>query len=139
MKRIVLILIATLIGMSAWATNESFLNFVKKDGKVTQYVANGTKLTFSGKTINVNSNGTASEVSMVGLHHLEFGKSVVPSVLMGDVNGDGTVDITDINALVNILLGTASPDDYKNPYVNDDDVIDIVDVNIVISLIVSPS
>lgn len=137
MKRIVFILMAAIIGMSAWANTESFLNFVKKDGKVTQFVASGTKLTFSNKTINVNSNGTTSVVSMLDLHHLEFGHSALPDGVKGDVNGDGVVDVADVNVLINIVLGLTQPSDYPNANVNGDSAVDVSDINEVISILVS--
>ena len=54
----------------------------------------------------------------------------------GDVNGDGVVDIADVNALINIILGNKSASDYPgNADVNGDGTIDIADVNAVINIV----
>ncbi len=52
----------------------------------------------------------------------------------GDINGDGVVDITDVNALINYIL-TAAGDEPQD--VNSDGVIDITDVNVLINIILS--
>lgn len=55
--------------------------------------------------------------------------------LRGDVNGDGVVDIADVNIVINIMLGKDDADNYDGrAYVNDDKVVDIADVNLVINL-----
>lgn len=50
----------------------------------------------------------------------------------GDINGDGTVDIADVNAVINIMLGKASYVSAGD--INADGTIDISDVNAVINL-----
>jgi hypothetical protein len=50
----------------------------------------------------------------------------------GDINGDGTVDISDVNAVINIMLGKASY--VAAGDINADGTIDISDVNAVINL-----
>lgn len=53
-----------------------------------------------------------------------------------DINGDGIVDITDINIIINVILGKSSSDNYANtPDVNGDGVVDISDINIVVNRI----
>jgi hypothetical protein len=57
-------------------------------------------------------------------------------VLRGDVNGDGEVNIADVNALINIILsgtGTANP----SSDVNGDGETNIADVNALIELILN--
>ena len=49
----------------------------------------------------------------------------------GDSNGDGHVDITDVNAVINMMLGKAEAD--LNCDMNGDGLIDITDVNAVIN------
>ncbi len=52
--------------------------------------------------------------------------------IRGDVNGDGTVNITDVNAVINIILGSgynAAAD------VNNDGGINIADLNVIIGII----
>lgn len=50
----------------------------------------------------------------------------------GDANGDGQVDIADVNAAINMMLGKASPTPTAD--VNGDGIIDISDVNAIINM-----
>ncbi|MBQ0115923.1 MAG: hypothetical protein KBT10_08650 [Bacteroidales bacterium] len=52
--------------------------------------------------------------------------------LKGDVDGDGVVDIADVNLLINIMLGAAEAT--PNADVDGDGVIDIADVNTIINI-----
>jgi len=55
--------------------------------------------------------------------------------LTGDVNGDGKVDIQDVNIIINILLGTDSADNYPgNANVDGLGGIDVADVNAVVNI-----
>ncbi|MCQ2289063.1 MAG: dockerin type I repeat-containing protein, partial [Muribaculaceae bacterium] len=53
----------------------------------------------------------------------------------GDVNGDGVVDITDVNILLNIVLGKDSASKYPGADVNGDGTVDITDVNTVLNIV----
>ena len=62
-----------------------------------------------------------------------------PSWLRGDVNGDGEVNIADINALIDVIMGgTADADLRIRADVNEDGEINIADVNAVIDIILGP-
>ncbi len=52
----------------------------------------------------------------------------------GDVNGDGSVDVSDVNILVNIMLGKDSAADYPNANVDGQDGIDVGDVNAIVNI-----
>ena len=61
-----------------------------------------------------------------------------PDPVKGDVNGDGEVNIADVNAVIDIILGgTADPDTMKRADVNGDGEINIADVNAIIDIILS--
>lgn len=53
----------------------------------------------------------------------------------GDVNGDGVVDVTDVNILINIVLEKASAADYPKADVNGSGNVDVSDVNAVINVV----
>ena len=77
----------------------------------------------------------------------EFGSSYIPEgwtvkhndepeFATGDVNGDGTIDVVDINVLVSITLGNASADDYNGRAdVNGDGTVDVIDINAILAII----
>ena len=61
-------------------------------------------------------------------------------VVLGDINGDGTVDAVDVNIAINIVLGKASSSSYPgNADVNGDNSVDVNDVNIVINIMLGKS
>ena len=56
----------------------------------------------------------------------------------GDVTGDNTVDIDDVNAIINIILKVKTEDDYPGVAdLNNDGAIDVDDMNIVINIILT--
>ena len=56
----------------------------------------------------------------------------------GDVNGDGRVDISDVNAMINIILDLKSAEDYPgNADLTGEGVVDVSDVNAVINIILA--
>ena len=64
-----------------------------------------------------------------------FYKDTWPEPLMGDVDGDGEVNIADVNLLIDLILsGTGNTAKLKAD-VNDDGEVNIADVNMVIDLI----
>ena len=55
---------------------------------------------------------------------------------LGDVNADGTVDIEDVNCLINIILNGTDPADYGNRAdIDGTPGIDVGDVNAAINII----
>ena len=59
----------------------------------------------------------------------------ISSGMRGDINGDGSVDVADVNILVNIMLGKDSPDNYTgNANVDGLDGIDVGDVNVIVNI-----
>ena len=57
------------------------------------------------------------------------------TAIIGDVNSDGNVDVADINAIVNIMLGTAQASDYPGRAdVNNDNKVDVADINTIVNL-----
>ena len=76
----------------------------------------------------------------VGIQLRATGVETSLEPIVGDVNGDGQVDISDVNAVINAMLGKTSitpdpsPEGEGRYDVNGDDVVDISDVNMVINL-----
>lgn len=87
----------------------------------------------------VGSNGTRYEYPNYGVEyaHLDGGESnpgYFSKLLKGDVNSDGNVDISDVVALVNIILNSSSNYQVKAD-LNNDGSIDISDVVAVVNII----
>ena len=63
-------------------------------------------------------------------------EDIIPDYVTGDVNGDGEVNIADLNALTDIILGGEADDDtLDRADVNDDGEINIADINTLIDII----
>lgn len=60
------------------------------------------------------------------------------TVVRGDVNGDGLVDVRDLNCIVNLILGRANSADFSGrDDVNEDSSTDVRDINEIIKIILS--
>lgn len=60
--------------------------------------------------------------------------------LSGDINDDGNIDVSDVNILINIMLGKADTTDYTgNADIDGNGIIDITDVNALINIMLGKS
>ena len=64
--------------------------------------------------------------------HLHLSKSASKP---GDVNGNGEVNVTDVTALVNIILGSTTDYDMLNVDVNGDGEVNVTDVTALVNII----
>ena len=97
------------------------------------------------KTVTVTFDNLPPGVYCLNLSYYKYGQlylicgsadyTILGSYATGDVNGDGTVDISDVNAIINIILGTAASSYKGNADVNGDGSVDIADVNAIINII----
>ena len=77
-----------------------------------------------------NSRGVWSKV------YTETFTITITEYLLGDVNDDHTVDVSDVNILINVILGKDQASNYGHRcYVTDDETVDVSDVNAVINII----
>ena len=59
----------------------------------------------------------------------------VTNLSAGDVNGDGTVDVADIAAIIDVMAGTITNDELRiTADVNSDGAVDVADIAAVISI-----
>lgn len=139
MKRYILIFLMTIVALASTASVYNFLNVVKADGTGNSFAATGVKITFAGNNITVNNAGKSSTISLGKSGYLEFSNTDLgaPSGVKGDVNGDGVVDVTDVNCLVNIVLGNVDAAIYSGrANINGDNVVDVADINAIITIII---
>ena len=70
------------------------------------------------------------------IYPIEFGSE--PEYPRGDVDGDNKVDVSDVNAAINIILELKTPADYRgNADLNGDGKVDVSDVNLIINIILA--
>ena len=133
----------TILGLSAFAnsfaqsTNDEDTLFVytKKYQDPALYELNElNKITFSTKGVQFWNTDWPTEYPYANVSVLSFKKrATLPKHLRGDVNSDGTVDISDVTALVNLILSSTN----SNPYgdVNGDGDVNISDVTELVNII----
>ena len=96
--------------------------------------------TYSNATLNVVKKTVDAYKKAIGWK--EFSK-IVGSIIVdepGDVNGDGNVNITDINLLIDyILRNKINSETLQSGDVNGDGTINIADINVVIQIILGGS
>lgn len=139
MKKLFLLFVAaalTMLSMSADTYN--YLNFVNSSNQITQFSTTGLRMTFNGGKATVTANGQTQTVNLASMAYMEFTntQSSGTTYQRGDVNGDGTVDVTDVNIILNIMLGKDDGSAYDGrQYVSEGDTdVDVTDVNIVINI-----
>lgn len=54
--------------------------------------------------------------------------------VFGDLNGDGVLDVADVNMLINMILGVIPSDGYFSDF-NDDGAVDVGDANVLLNII----
>ena len=139
MKKLVILFAAamlTMLGMSADTYN--YLNFVNANNQITQFSTTGLRMTFNGGKATVTANGQTQTVNLATMAYMEFSNTQAggTTYIRGDVNGDGRVDITDVNIVINIMLGKDDGSAYDGrQYLTDGDtMVDVSDVNAVINI-----
>lgn len=99
-------------------------------------------VTVPAKYVINKSNASTSSSALEGLYkdgactNAETAISFTAKrVSKGDVNGDGTIDVTDVTALVNTILGTSRKTNVSD--VNSDNNVDVSDVTELVNIILS--
>ena len=96
-------------------------------------------MTFDGGKATVVAGGRTQTISLATMAYLEFSNTQVSDTtyITGDINGDGSIDVNDINALVNIMLGREQRSSYPgqaNVDGDPDDSVDVADINVVLNI-----
>ena len=83
----------------------------------------------------INETGTENFfIKIKGVNNngpFQYGTTPEPPSIPGDVNGDGTVDVADISAIISVMAGT---EQYDNADVNQDGQVDVADISQVITI-----
>ena len=138
MKRVCMAVIAALFAVTAMADDEFGLYIVTKSDTTTTNVTTLQKITFSnGNVVVQTTDGASTSTTMADINKMYFDYIVEEQPkpwLLGDVNEDGVVNISDVVAVINVMAGAAT---YPHANVNEDDNVDISDVVLVINIMAS--
>ena len=117
--------------MTSQAASYETLTFVKTDGSAVAFSTSGLVITYDDYAHAIVANDETSDtLALAELDYMYF------TGVVGDVNGDGEINIADINIIISIVLGgTADDDVLTRADVNSDGEVNIADINAVIALI----
>ena len=128
-------MLIALVAMVASAETYNYLKFTKTDNSTVTYSVEGLKLTYDNTNVTItNVDGTAT-LALAQVKDMEFTNdaSSTSGTLLGDVNGDGTVNVTDITDLINAVLNEdyssivfANADMDSNGSINVTDVTELI-------------
>ncbi len=91
---------------------------------------------YADKNIQIEFTGKVVSHAAVIMDNIQV--TSTPNGIPGDLNGDGAVDVEDVNALINVVLETIDASSLVgNPDLNGDGSTDIEDVNMLINLILA--
>ncbi|MBQ9216809.1 MAG: hypothetical protein IJ613_01565 [Muribaculaceae bacterium] len=141
-KYIILLALALLTAVGMNADTYNYLNFVTAGGQITQFGTTGLRMTFNGGKASVTAGGQTQTVNLSQMAYMEFSNTQTSgsSYATGDVNGDGSVDVLDINILINIMLGKDDGTSYNGrQYVLGGTSVDVADINAIVNIMLGKS
>jgi len=139
MKKTIITMLIALVALFAGAETYSYLKFTRTDGSTVTYSVEGIKLTYDDTNVTItNVDGTAS-LPLAQVQNMEFTNDAGSSttVIRGDVNGDGSVNITDVSLLINYLQGGDVEIVQAAANCNGDNDVNISDVTMLINFLLN--
>lgn len=139
LKYLLLTLLATAT-FAVHAASEERLTFENADGSTVSFSTSGLIITYNidgdiAQAVVMNDEISAT-LDLNKLKGMYFGEK--DNGLIGDVNGDGEVNIADVNAVMAVILsGNAHDNNGQRADVNGDGEVNIADVNTVVDIILN--
>lgn len=140
MKKYILLFLVTITMMSAKAETFAYLNFIgnDSDSTITQVSTDKLDITYADGNAIINFGNRTETIALADIAYMEFTNKEYKGSKYdtGDLNGDGTVDVSDVNLLIDLVLGKITEDILLGePDISGDGTIDVTDVNILIDII----
>lgn len=126
-------MLIALVAMFASAETYSYLKFTKTNGSTVTCSVAGIKLTYDNNNITVTNDEGTTTIALAEVQDMYFSNEAGGSSFqIGDVNMDGYVNITDVTALIDYVLGGNANIDVQAANVNGDSAVNISDVTALI-------
>ena len=133
-------MLIALVAICASAETYSYLKFTKTNGTTVTCSVEGLKITYDNTNVTVtNAEGTTT-IALAEVKDMYFSNdgSTTPVYQLGDVNMDGDVNIADVTALIDYLLGgDESNINVDAADVNGDSAVNIADVTALIDMLLT--
>ncbi|MBQ7690417.1 MAG: carbohydrate-binding domain-containing protein [Muribaculaceae bacterium] len=138
MKKCILILCTTVFWTFALnATTFSFLKLSATSGNKT-LPAEGMHITFTNGNLVATTSEATATIALSQMNYLEFTNESgeTSDLQVGDVNGDGVVDVDDASAIINVILKKSEAESYLGQSdIDGNGVVDVSDLSAVINII----
>ena len=138
MKKYIIIFLFVISMMSAKAESFAYLNFIGNDSTITQVSTNELEITYADGNAIINFGSRSRTIALADLAYMEFTNKEYKGSKYdtGDLNGDGQVDVSDVDLLIDLVLGRITEDSLLgDPDLNGDGQVDVTDVDLLIDII----
>ena len=132
-------MLIALVAIFASAETYSYLKFTKTNGSTVTCSVEGLKITYDNTNVTVtNAEGTTT-IALAEVQNMYFSNEAGGNEFInGDVNKDNVVNIADVTALIDYLLGAdATNINVDAADVNGDEAVNIADVTALIDMLLS--
>ena len=134
MKKTIITMLIALVAIMANAETYSYLKFTKTNGSTVTCSVAGIKVTYDNNNVTVTNDEGTTTIALAEVQDMYFSNEAGTTFTRGDVNGDGTVNITDVTLLISAVLSS----DYsaiieQAADMNGDGAVNITDVTLLIS------
>jgi hypothetical protein len=139
MKKTIITMLIALVAIFASAETYSYLKFTKTNGSTVTCSVEGLKITYDNTNVTVtNAEGTTT-IALAEVQNMYFSNEAGGNEFInGDVNKDNVVNIADVTALIDYLLGAdATNINLDAADVNGDETVNIADVTALIDKLLS--
>lgn len=137
MKKLLFALLVLFIGISAQADGFNYLRFNTSGGAEQSVSTDGLKIVFQNGKMVATSNGGNATIMLSSMNYMYFSNEGGSSQwLPGDVNRDGSVNVSDITELINMIMGFTA-EDLERGDVNGDGRINVSDITALIDIIMN--
>lgn len=134
MKKFVFAMLVLLMGISAQAQGFTYLRFNTSSGTEKCVATDGLRIVFNNGKLVATSNGGNATIMLSSMNYMYFSNEGESSQgIVGDVNHDGSVDVRDISALINMIMAFTPEEESGD--VNGDGRINVSDITALIDII----
>lgn len=130
-------MLIALVAIFASAETYSYLKFTKTNGTTLTYSTASLKLTYDASNVYVTNADGAATIALNEVQDMYFSNEAAPSFILGDVNDDGQVNISDVTLLISYVLNEQGDINLNAADVTGEGDINISDVTILISMVLN--
>ena len=106
MKKTIITMLIALVAICASAETYSYLKFTKTNGSTVTCSVAGIKVTYDNSNITVTNDEGTTTIALSEVQDMYFSNEAGGSTYeLGDVNGDGFVNVADVTTLIAYILG----------------------------------